>query len=89
MHAHDHAFTDFNPRRREGLLHLDRRGMMKVSMAGLAGLTLPALLSERAHAAETGRQMSGRKSVILLWMTGGPSHIEEDVPSSRHLRDRC
>jgi hypothetical protein len=76
MHSHEHAFTGFNPRQREGLLQLDRRGMLKVSMAGLAGLSLPGLLAERAHAAETGRAMSGRKSVILLWMTGGPSHID-------------
>ena len=76
MHSHDHAFTGLNPRQREGLMHLDRRGMMKVSMAGLAGLSLPALLAERAHAAQTGRQMSSRKSVILLWMCGGPSHID-------------
>ena len=63
MHSHDHAFTGLNPRQREGLMHLDRRGMMKVSMAGLAGLSLPALLAERANAAQTGRQMSSRKSV--------------------------
>ena len=76
MHAHDHAFTSFNPRLREGLMHLDRRGMMKASMAGLAGLSLPALLAERARAAQTGRPMGSRKSVILLWMCGGPSHID-------------
>ena len=76
MHAHDHAYTSFNPRLREGLMHLDRRGMMKASMAGLAGLSLPALLAERARAAQTGRPMGSRKSVILLWMCGGPSHID-------------
>ena len=31
------------------LVYLDRRGMLKVSMAGLAGLTLPGLLAERAR----------------------------------------
>ncbi len=57
-------------------MQLDRRGMLKVSMAGLAGLSLPGLLAERARAASEGRQMSDRRSVILLWMTGGPSHID-------------
>ena len=82
MHSHDHAFTGLNPRQREGLMHLDRRGMMKVSMAGLAGLSRPALLAERANAAQTGRQMSSRKSVILLWMCGGTRLARSSTPKS-------
>jgi hypothetical protein len=51
--------------------------MLKAGLAGIAGLSLPELLRSRARAAETGRQpMNSRKSVILLWMAGGPSHVD-------------
>jgi hypothetical protein len=73
-HPHDHAFTAFNPLVREGLTLLSRRNMLKASLAGLAGLSVPDLLRRRA-AADTSRP-ADRKSVILLWMTGGPSHID-------------
>lgn len=74
-HAHSHAFSDFNPLTREGLVVASRRNMLKASLAGLAGLSVPALLQQRAEGALETRR-AGRKSVILLWMTGGPSHID-------------
>ncbi len=67
--AHPHAFVDWNPRVREGVTVLGRRSLLKASLAGMAGLSLPKLL-----AAQPGRRPA--KSVILLWMTGGPSHID-------------
>ena len=45
-------------------------------MAGLAGLSLPQLLQRQALAAKGGQPTSKGKSVILLWMAGGPSHID-------------
>ena len=75
-HSARHAFTDFNPRVREGLNVFSRRSMLKAGLAGLAGLTLPDLLRLRAEAAAKGQSMGRNKSVILLWMTGGPSHID-------------
>lgn len=70
-----HAFANFHGRAREGLMVVDRRGMLKASVAGVGGLSLPALLRSRAEgAAASGR--SGGKSCILLWMAGGPSHID-------------
>jgi hypothetical protein len=75
-HAHAHAFASFRPLEREGLTVLSRRNMLKVSLAGLAGLSVPALLRQRAEAAASGRPTAGRRSVILLWMAGGPSHID-------------
>jgi uncharacterized protein (DUF1501 family) len=71
-----HAFGNFYGRDREGLTLLSRRGMLKAGLAGIAGLSLPELLRVRARAAESGRPMQSRKSVILLWMAGGPSHID-------------
>src|SRR5215207_1252681 len=75
-HKARHAFASFNPRVREGVNVFSRRSMLKAGLAGLAGLTLPGLLQCRAEATKAGRSMSRNKSVILLWMTGGPSHID-------------
>ena len=71
---HLHAFSALHARQREGLTLLTRRGMLKASMSGMAGLTLPALLEARAAAGSTAAPTG--KSVILLWMAGGPSHID-------------
>lgn len=76
-HAHTggHAFTPLRGREREGLVVLSRRGMLKAGLAGLAGLTLPDLLRLRAAPGQAPSR-KGNKSVILLWMAGGPSHID-------------
>jgi hypothetical protein len=88
-HAHEHAFRFFNAQDREGLMVLSRRNMLKASLAGLAGLTLPDLLRTRAEAAATGQPVGGNKSVILLWMAGGPSHIDTwDPKPDRPLMNR-
>src|SRR3954471_9261197 len=71
-HPHPHAFTSLYPRVREGLEVSSRRNFLKASLAGMAGLSLPGLLRQRAEGATSGRN----KSVILLWMAGGPSHID-------------
>ena len=76
IHSHDHAFTGLNPRVREGLVMQNRRGMLKASLAGMAGLSLPQLMRVRAEAARSGQPVGSGKSVILLWMAGGPSHID-------------
>jgi hypothetical protein len=63
--------------------------MVKASMAGMAGLTLPNLLQSRAEAARVGRDSQRAKSVILLWMTGGPSQIDTwDPKPDRPLNNR-
>ena len=73
-HGH-HAFTSFNPLVHEGVTVLSRRNMLKAGLAGMAGLSFPELLRVRAEAAAAGDAIS-HKSVILLWMTGGPSQID-------------
>lgn len=50
-----------------------RRWFMQTGLAGIGGLTLPAIMQARA-AAETASQP--KKSVILFWLSGGPSHID-------------
>lgn len=87
--SHAHAFSDFHGRTVEGLTVSNRRGMLKAGFAGLAGLTLPGLLQARATAAESGLSMATGKSVILLWMAGGPSHIDMwDPKPGRPLENR-
>lgn len=69
-----HSFGWLNAREREGLFLASRRGMLKASIAGIGGLTLPNLL--QLQEAKGSGATSRRKSVILLWMAGGPSHID-------------
>ena len=75
-HVHQHAFTSLNAEQTDGLVLSTRRNMLKAGLAGMAGLTVPDLLRHRAQAARTGKPIGSQKSVILLWMAGGPSHID-------------
>ena len=92
QHDHGHAFNFMNARQREGLVFAGRRGMLKAGLAGVAGLTLPDLLRERSQAVASGavaRNGKNGKSVILLWMAGGPSHIDTwDVKPDRPYQNR-
>src|SRR5260221_10615579 len=62
----------FEDRDRDGLT---RRSFLKVGFLGLAGLTLADHLRLKAAAAESGRTTKDT-AVILLWLGGGPSHID-------------
>ena len=75
-HPHPHAFQAMNALTREGLVVASRRNMVKASLAGIAGLSLPGLLASRAQAVSMGNSSPKAKSIILLWMTGGPSQID-------------
>lgn len=66
-----HAFSDFNARTLEGVTVTGRRSVLKAGLAGLAGLSVPQLLQARETASAP-----RHKSVILIWMTGGPSQID-------------
>jgi uncharacterized protein (DUF1501 family) len=50
-----------------------RRWFLQTGLAGVAGLSLPELLRCRALGKSKG---SDRKAVILIWLSGGPSHID-------------
>lgn len=52
-----------------------RRSLLQVGSLGIGGLTLPKLLRQQALAAEAGRPVK-KKSVILVWLAGGPSHLD-------------
>lgn len=84
-YSHGHAFTFLNPRVREGLVVASRRGFLKASWAGLAGLSLPRLTAARAASTA----VPSRKAVILLWMAGGPSHLDTlDPKPDRPIENR-
>jgi Protein of unknown function (DUF1501) len=53
-----------------------RRWFLQTGMAGMAGLSLPALLAARARAASGGQSPKDRKAVIVFWLSGGPSQID-------------
>ena len=76
MGHQQHAFGNLHGRTREGMTLLGRRGMLKASLAGLAGLTVPDLLRHNAQVLAAGGSTPRPKSVILLWMAGGPSQID-------------
>ncbi len=52
-----------------------RRSCLQVGSLGIGGLTLPGLLRLQAAAAESGQPVK-KKSVILVWLAGGPSHLD-------------
>ncbi len=88
-HAHPHAFGDFHSEKPDGLMLHSRRNFMKVGLQGIAGLSVPMLLRQRSEAVAAGRPSARKKSVILLWMAGGPSHIDTwDPKPDRPLQNR-
>jgi hypothetical protein len=55
----------------------DRRSFLKAGVLGATGLGLADLLRREARSEATAHGKAGRKpSVIILWMRGGPSHID-------------
>ena len=56
-------------------VRLDRRGFVKAGILGTTGLSLAELLRREAVANQPPTS-TRRPSVIILWMRGGPSHID-------------
>jgi Protein of unknown function (DUF1501) len=54
---------------------LPRRAFLRAGIAGASGLSLAQLLRAESRAAETVSTSPGR-SMIVLWLWGGPSHME-------------
>jgi hypothetical protein len=57
---------------------LPRRSFLRAGFAGLAGaagLSLSSVLRGQAQAAASG-ELTSNKSIIMLWLWGGPSHME-------------
>src|SRR5437016_10330680 len=67
---------------------INRRELLQVGYSGLLGIGLPSLLAGRAVAAQPSPSGTARKqkSVILIFLTGAPSHLDmfdlkPDAPS--------
>jgi hypothetical protein len=57
-----------------------RRDFLKVGSLALGGLTLPMLLKAQAQTEARGRSLVKDKSVVFLFLQGGPSQIETFDP---------
>lgn len=72
--------VDFTPQSDVGA-DVSRRSWLRAGMLGLGGLTLPWLLRQRAAAIESGLSFVRDKSVVLVFLSGGASHIETFHPN--------
>src|SRR5262245_48993419 len=65
---------------------ISRRGLLQAGMLGAVGLTLPDFLALRAAAAagqgptNPKSEIRNPKSVVLLWLWGGPGHLDTFDP---------
>ena len=55
---------------------LPRRALVQMGLSGLGSLALPDLLRLESEAASRTGQSPGGKSIIVLWLWGGASHME-------------
>jgi len=56
-----------------GSSHVSRRELLRIGALGLTGITLADLLRQEARAQSAA---APARSVILLWLWGGPSHLD-------------
>jgi uncharacterized protein (DUF1501 family) len=67
---------DLNPRPSSDCRGLTRRTFLRVGGLSALGLSLPAFLRLRAEAAQYKAPEGKARGCILLWMQGGPSHLD-------------
>lgn len=76
-HAREHqertTGSPFSPPSRDLIKFGSRRWFLQTGLAGMAGITLPQLLQIREVQAEA---RASDKSVILFWLSGGPSQLD-------------
>jgi hypothetical protein len=56
---------------------ITRRGFLQIGCAGALGLTLPQILQAQEASKGSGKR---QRSVLLLWLWGGPSHLDTFDP---------
>lgn len=67
--------------RRVAAHQVRRRSFLQAGTLGLGGLTLPWLLKQQAEAAGADSDYIREKSVVLVFLSGGASHIETFNPN--------
>ncbi len=55
---------------------VSRRSFLQVGMAGMGSLGLPQILKAKEDAATKAGRSKKETSVILIWLDGGPSHLD-------------
>lgn len=85
-HAQSGLAGLFRPAGRDLLRVHSRRWFLQTGLIGLGGLTLPQLLQARARAADSAT-VNNRKSVILFWLSGGPSQLDMWDPKPNAPRE--
>src|SRR4051812_33635491 len=65
---------------------ITRRSFLQAGVLGLGGLLLPDFLRAQEAQAATGGARPEQTAVILIWLSGGPGHMETwdpkpDAPS--------
>ena len=85
-HAREHAALGaahpLRPAATDTICAGSRRWFLQTGTAGLAGLSLAELLCTRARASTAAAgstatsALGSKKSVLLFWLSGGPSHID-------------
>jgi len=70
------VLTIHDPRPDHNCAGFRRREFLRVGGLALAGLALPQLLAARSVLAKEGKSYVRDRSVVLLFLQGGPSHIE-------------
>ncbi len=70
--------------------HMTRRNFLGRALAGAAGLCLADSLAIRSWAATPAAKTTGQaKSVIQIWMWGGPAHLDTFDPKPEAGNDYC
>jgi hypothetical protein len=55
---------------------LDRRAFVRSGLVGISSLGLADLLALENQAAAAGRPVASNKALLVVWLLGGPSHME-------------
>src|SRR6478736_565745 len=55
---------------------MNRRELLQVGYSSLLGIGLPSLLAHRAQAASKAAPTRRARSVVLVFLTGAPSHLD-------------
>ena len=58
-----------------------RRDFLRIGTLGLGGLTFPGLIQARTESSSLTRHAIRDRSVVFLFLNGGPSHIESFDPN--------
>ena len=66
----------FAPSGSDPLTVRSRRWFLQAGLSGMCGVSLADMLRLRAQAAGTTNAPSSQKSVIMFWLSGGPSHLD-------------